>query len=299
MAKVAVLLGGKSAERQISLTTGKAVAEALRDNGHQVFEVDADRNTAAKLIEIAPDAAFIALHGRWGEDGAVQGLLEMMEIPYTGSGVGASALAMDKALSKAMFDAMGVPTPKYQLLGLDEGREDIVLPLPYVVKPPKEGSTIGITIVKKPEELEGALETARGYAALLLVEEFIKGRELTVGVIDGRALPVVEIIPESGFYDFSSKYTPGSTRYSCPADLNAAEAARVSEAGVAAYLALGCQGAARVDVLLDAEGNPWVLEVNTIPGMTPTSLLPKAAAAVGMDFGKLVETMLAGAGLKA
>lgn len=299
MAKVAVLLGGRSAEREISLTTGKAVAKALRENGHEVAEIDAVGDFTGALTAFAPDAAFIALHGRWGEDGTVQGLLEMLSIPYTGSGVAASAVAMDKAVSKALFARHGVPTPKSVLLapGLDEKAID--LPLPFVVKPPKEGSTIGISIVKEKAGVAPALAEARLHAETLLIEQFIQGRELTVGVLDRKALPIVEIVPDSGFYDFKSKYTPGSTTYRCPAPLTESEAARVSAAGLAAYDALGCSGAARVDVLLDASGAPWVIEVNTIPGMTPTSLLPKAAAAAGIDFNALVGLMLAGASLKA
>lgn len=299
MAKVAVLMGGKSAERQVSLTTGKAVAEALRAGGHEVTELDAAERVAERLIALAPEAAFLALHGRYGEDGTVQGLLEMLEIPYTGSGVLASALAMDKTLSKRVFVAAGVPTPRFELLEPGQGADKIGLAPPYVVKPPREGSTIGITVVREAGEAARAVAAAREHSADVLVEAFVDGRELTVGVLDGQPLPIVEIRPESGFYDFQSKYTPGRTRYICPAELLATEARRVAEAGVAAYKALGCAGAARVDVLLDGAGEPFVLEVNTIPGMTPTSLLPKAAAAAGMDFVTLVGRMLAGAALKA
>lgn len=299
MAKVAVLLGGRSAEREISLTTGNAVVKALRENGHEVAEIDAVGDFTGALAAFKPDAAFIALHGRWGEDGTVQGLLEILSIPYTGSGVAASAIAMDKAVSKALFVLHGVPTPASQQLAPGVNRSAIDLPLPFVVKPPKEGSTIGISIVKEESGVASALEEGRRYAETLLIEQFIEGRELTVGVLDGRVLPIVEIVPDSGFYDFKSKYTPGSTSYRCPAPLTEKEAAKVSEAGLKAYNALGCTGAARVDVLLDRAGEPWVIEVNTIPGMTPTSLLPKAAAAAGIDFNALVGLMLAGASLKA
>lgn len=299
MAKVAVLLGGRSAERKVSLTTGSAVAAALREAGHEVREIDAAGDLCAELKGYSPDAAFIALHGRWGEDGTVQGMLEMLSIPYTGSGVGASAIAMDKALSKVMFRAAGVPTPRSQLLAPGETEAAIALPLPFVVKPPKEGSTIGISIVREASKVPEALAEARLHGDQVLVEEFVEGRELTVGVLDGEPLPIVEILPDSGFYDYRSKYTAGSTRYLCPAPLTADQARRVSEAGRAAYAALGCSGGARVDVLMDGAGEPWVIEVNTIPGMTPTSLLPKAAAAAGIDFGALCGRMLAGASLKA
>lgn len=297
--KVAVLLGGKSAERKISLTTGKAIADALRSNGHEVEEIDVVDGFAARLLSFAPEAAFLALHGRWGEDGTIQGMLEMLSIPYTGSGVAASALAMDKGLSKALFGLKGVKTPLYQILGPENAASEITIPVPYVVKPPKEGSTIGITIVRSVAEGPPALEEARKFGSETLIEQFVEARELTVGVLDSVPLPIVEIAPESGFYDYTSKYTPGRTRYTCPAELTPEEAAKVSEAGAAAYRALGCDGAARVDVLLDRDGIPWVIEVNTIPGMTPTSLLPKAAAAAGMTFGELVEKMLSNAGLKA
>jgi D-alanine-D-alanine ligase len=300
MATIAVLMGGKSAERQISLTTGKAVSGALRARGHAVIEIDAAAHIAELLEKAELDAVFIALHGRWGEDGTVQGLLEMMGIPYTGSGVLASALAMDKTLSKRVFLSLGVPTPDFQLLEAGQGAEAIRLPVPFVVKPPREGSTIGISIVRQVGEAAKAVEEARKHSPEVLVEAFVDGRELTVGVLNGNALPIVEIIPEGGFYDFTAKYlSKGTTRYECPAALSAEEAQAVSAAGVAAYRALGCAGAARVDVLLDRAGRPWVLEANTIPGMTPTSLLPKAAAAAGMDFETLVEAILAGASLKA
>lgn len=299
MSRIAVLMGGKSAEREVSLKTGSAVAAALKANGHEIVEIDAAGDLAAELAEAAPEIAFIALHGRWGEDGTVQGMLEMMGIPYTGSGVAASALAMDKILSKILFIAKGIPTPGYALLGPGQGASDIGLKPPFVIKPPREGSTIGITIVKNSEEAQAAVAEARKFADVLLVEEFVEGRELTVGVLDGRPLPIVEIAPESGFYDYHSKYTAGRTNYYCPADLDPETAARVGEAGRNAYLALGCAGAARVDVILDGAKNPWVIEVNTIPGMTPTSLLPKAAKAAGMDFSRLVEEMLKSAGLKA
>lgn len=299
MSRIAVLMGGKSAERDVSLRTGKAIAEALRAKGHETVEIDAAGNLARDLMETGPEAAFLALHGRWGEDGTVQGMLEIMGIPYTGSGVAASALAMDKILSKILFLAKGIPTPGYALLGPDEGADKIGLKPPFVIKPPKEGSTIGISIVKDAGETMAAVAEARKFAEVLLVEEFVPGRELTVGVLNGRPLPIVEIAPESGFYDYHSKYTPGRTNYYCPAALDAVSADKVSQAGLSAYLALGCSGAARVDVILDKAGNPWVIEVNTIPGMTPTSLLPKAALAAGMDFGGLVEEMLKSAGLKA
>lgn len=260
--------------------------------------MDAGTDLAERLVHERPDVAFVALHGRWGEDGTVQGLLEFAAVPYTGSGVLASALAMDKGLSKVVFRALGVPTPDFQILRPGDRTDRVVLDLPLVAKPLREGSTIGVHVVRRWEELPGAVEAARAHGPEVLLERFVTGRELTLGLLDGEALPLVEIVPDRGFYDFESKYTPGRTRYLCPAPLSPEEAAAATRAGREAYLALGCTGAARTDILMDAAGNPWVLEVNTIPGMTPTSLLPKAAAAAGIDFDGLVGRMLAGAGLR-
>lgn len=296
---VAVLLGGRSAEREVSLRTGAAVAEALRRRGHAVVEIDAQDDLAARLAQAAPAAAFLALHGRWGEDGTVQGLLEMLGIPYTGSSVLASALAMDKGLSKVVFRASGVPTPDFQVLRPGQPVTAVELGAPLVAKPLREGSTIGVGVARTEAEIPAAVATARSCADEVLVEAFVAGREVTLGVLDGVPLPLVEVVPEGGFYDYESKYTPGRTRYVCPAELDPHVAAAASRVGAAAYAALGCAGAARVDVLLDADERPWVLEVNTIPGMTPTSLLPKAALAAGIEFDELVERILAGASLKA
>lgn len=297
---VAVLMGGRSAERDVSLRTGAAVAEALRQRGHEVVEIDAREDLPAKLAEAAPAKAFLALHGRWGEDGTVQGLLEMMGIPYTGSSVLASALAMDKGLSKVIFRAQGVPTPDFQVLASGESVDRIRIDPPLVAKPLREGSTIGVAVARAKEDVPGAVDAARAHADDILVEAFVAGREVTLGVIDGDPLPLVEVVPESGFYDYQAKYhSGGTTQYHCPAPLPPSQAVEATQVGCAAYGALGCSGAARVDILIDAAGRPWVLEVNTIPGMTPTSLLPKAAQAAGITFGELVERMLAGAALKA
>lgn len=297
--RVAVLLGGRSAEREVSLRTGAAVAAALRARGRDVVEIDADLRLAERLVEAAPAVAFLALHGRWGEDGTVQGLLEMMSIPYTGSSVLASALAMDKGVSKVIFRAAGVPTPDFQVLRPGQSARDLEVPPPLVAKPLREGSTIGVGVARTEQEVEAAVAVARAHAADVLIERFVVGRELTVGVLDGEPLPLVEVVPESGFYDYASKYTAGRTRYLCPAPLEDRAAAEVARLGCAAYEALGCSGAARTDLILDEAGNGWVLEVNTIPGMTPTSLLPKAAAAIGLGFEDLVERILQGAALKA
>jgi D-alanine-D-alanine ligase len=296
--KIAVLKGGRSAEREVSLTTGKEVAQGLRQRGYEVVEIDAAGQLCSELLACAPDIVFIALHGRWGEDGSVQGLLEMMQLPYTGSGVVSSAVAIDKVISKTIFVANEVPTPAFQVLAPECGAQEITLAPPYVIKPPREGSSIGITIVTDKSQAPAAIEDARQYDGELLLENFIAGRELTVAVMDGRLLPIIEIEPESGVYDYKSKYTPGSTRYTCPAKLDGEVAAKIGKIALKAYRVLDCAGAARVDFMLDGHGHPWVLEVNTIPGMTPTSLLPKAAAAAGMDFGELVEAMVKSASLK-
>lgn len=299
MRRVAVLMGGRSAEREVSLRTGAAVAEALRGRGREVLEVDAGRDLAHRLEELRPDVAFVALHGRWGEDGTVQGLLEMLGTPYTGSGVLASALAMDKGMSKVVFRALGVPTPDFQVLAPGTPAEGLELATPLVAKPVREGSTIGVAVAREPAQVSAAVAAARAHGDEILVEHFIEGREVTLGVLDGTPLPLVEIVPEGGFYDYASKYTPGRTRYLCPAPLGPEETREAVRAGCAAYRVLGCSGAARVDLMIDSAGRPWVLEVNTIPGMTPTSLLPKAAAVAGMSFADLAEGILAGAGLKA
>ncbi|PLX38937.1 MAG: D-alanine--D-alanine ligase [Deltaproteobacteria bacterium] len=301
MAKIAVLKGGLSKEREVSLVTGGAVVTALRENGHFVTEVDVDRELPLRLAEIDPEVVFIALHGRWGEDGTVQGLLEIMGLPYTGSSVTASALAMDKILSKEVFAARGIATPPFQVLGANEEADAVELKAPLVAKAPLEGSSIGMGIAHAAENIGDAIRAARESTnGSVLIEKFIVGRELTVGVLGaGEALPIVEITPESGVYDFEAKYTPGKTRYTCPATLDDETTERVKELGARAYAALGCSGAARTDILLDGEGNAWVLEVNTIPGMTPTSLLPKAAAAAGISFNELVDRMVSEASLKA
>ncbi|GAB4261994.1 MAG: D-alanine--D-alanine ligase [Deferrisomatales bacterium] len=299
MERVAVLMGGPSAEREVSLKTGAAVSAALRRLGREVVEIDAGPDLAQQVAASGATVAFIALHGRLGEDGTVQGLLEVARLPYTGSGVLASALAMDKALSKVIFRALGVPTPDFRVLEPGAPLDALDLPLPMVVKPVGEGSTIGVSVVRRPEELSEAVERARTYGGRVLCEAFVAGREITVGVLDGEPLPLLEIVVETGLYDFEAKYTPGRTRYLCPAEVAEPVGRACAEAACGAYRALGCSGAARVDLIVDGDGRPWVLEVNTVPGLTPTSLLPKAAAAAGISFEQLVARMLAGAGLKA
>ena len=301
--RIAVLMGGQSSEREISLRTGQAILKALQEKGYQAFPIDVGSDIAFRLKEEKVDIAFIALHGRLGEDGTIQGLLEVMGIPYTGSGVMASALSMNKVMSKKVFAFHEIPTPEFcycDVVALKGKKIDecCTLGFPMVVKPAEEGSTIGITIVRKKNELAGAVKKASAFGDTLLFERFIRGREVTVGVLDGRPLPIIEIAPREGFYDYHAKYTKGFTEYILPARLKKRNYARVQELGVKAYQALGCEGAARVDFMVDEEERPYCLEVNTVPGMTETSLIPKAAKAVGIDFNELVETMLLGARLK-
>lgn len=291
--RIGVLMGGISEEREISLKTGKAILDALKAKGYKAVPIDAGRDLGRVLKAKKIDVAFLALHGRYGEDGCVQGLLEVMGIPYTGSGVKASAMAMDKAVAKKVMLHHGVSTPASAIYsGKRPG-----LKLPVVVKPASQGSAIGVSIVRKAAGLKKALQYAEGFGSGVLVERFIEGRELTVAILDGKALPTIEIRPRKGFYDYKAKYTKGMTDFLVPAPLKKPVDRRVAREALAAYAALGCSGAARVDVILDKKGTPYVLEVNTIPGMTNLSLFPRAAAAVGMDYPALVEEMLKGAGL--
>ncbi|MBI5561841.1 MAG: D-alanine--D-alanine ligase [Deltaproteobacteria bacterium] len=296
--KIGVLLGGLSEEREISLKTGNAVLGALRSKGYKAVAIDAGRDLAARLASERIEAAFMALHGRYGEDGCVQGLLEVMGIPYTGSGVRSSALCMDKVAAKKMMIFHGVSTPKFCVFREDERGVLAKLPkLPLVVKPVAEGSAIGVSIVRSKAALAAAVDSALRYGGAALAEEFIEGRELTVSILNGRVLPTIEIRPREGFYDFHAKYTKGATGFLVPAPLSALAGKRVAACGLGAYAALGCSGAARVDVMLDANSVPYALEVNTIPGLTELSLFPRAAAAAGLDYPALVEEMLLGAGL--
>ncbi len=295
--KIGVLMGGLSPEREISLKTGNAILKALAEKAYHVMGINVDRTIAARLEQENVEVAFIALHGPWGEDGTVQGLLEIMGIPYTGSSVLASAMAMDKEVSKKMFLFHRIPTPQFQIVTGHDDIGKILMPVPLVVKPVCGGSTIGTSIVKSSDELEEAVKNAFRYNERVLIEEYIDGEDLTVGVIDGDHLPVIQIVPTSGFYDFESKYTPGRTEYLVPAPLPEKIADTAQGLAVEAYKALSCSGAARVDFRMDGKSNLTVLEVNTIPGLTETSLLPKAAAQVGIDFSTLAERILISARL--
>lgn len=292
--RVAVLMGGQSSEREISLKTGKAVASALRRIGRDVFEFDVSPNLGSNLLENDVEAVFICLHGRYGEDGTVQGLLELIKIPYTGSGVTASSIAMDKAISKVLFKANGVLVPDgFVVKGFPKDKERSKIKSPVVVKPCREGSTVGVSIVMNEEELEAAFWKALEFDSEILVEEYIEGRELTVTILGDppRALPIVEVISEKGFYDYYAKYITGKTKYIVPAELADKETELTKAEALKAYGAIKCSSLARVDLLYE-DGKPYVLEVNTIPGMTESSLAPKAAAAVGMSFDDLVDEVM-------
>jgi len=290
-AKVGVLMGGLSSERPVSLQSGGAVAGALRERGWDVVEVDVGRDLPAKLVEAGVTVAYLALHGKFGEDGCVQGLLEVMGIPYTGSGVRASAVAMDKAATKravAHLDEVVMATDV--LVRLGEAVPEVALPA--VVKPLVGGSTLGMSLARTRAELEAGVAAAWKLHPEVLVEQFVAGDEVTVAVLDGEALPLVRILPESGFFDFEAKYTKGKTVYEVPAAVSADTARRAQRAAVAAYLAVGCHGLCRADFIVRSDGVPVFLEINTIPGMTATSLSPMAAGERGIDFPTLVERVL-------
>ena len=297
--KIGVLLGGLSAEREISLKTGKASLQALQKLGYDAVAIDVKQNLPQQLQEAGVEVAFIALHGRFGEDGRVQGLLEMLQIPYTGSGVMASSMAIDKVMTKQLLVYYQLLTPQFDFMRPGDSANDLLLrckELPLIVKPSREGSTIGITIAHNQDVLNSGIEMAAAMDGTVLVEEYIDGSELTVSVLNGEALPVIQIVPKSGFYDYQAKYTTGATEYILPAPMTAASYELIQNAAVNACRALGCRGAARVDFMF-REGEFFCIEVNTIPGMTETSLLPKAAQAAGIDFPQLVEMILLDADL--
>ncbi len=302
--KVGVLYGGLSAEREVSLRSGAAVAGALRQLGYDVVEIDVGKDLPARLLAEKVEVAFLGVHGRYGEDGCLQGLLESMFIPYTGSGVLASALGMDKVYAKQAFIAHGIPTPPYRAFkdAASARAEADVLPFPYpvVVKPSREGSSVGVHICKTREDYLQAVEDAARFAGTILVERFIKGREVQGGVLDDEALGVIEVKPAHEFYDYDAKYKAGSgTQYLFPAPLPPEQYARVNEVCLGAHRALGCSGGSRSDVIVTESGEVFLLEINTLPGMTATSLLPKIAAGRGIDFPALCERLLLGASLKA
>ncbi|MBF0096547.1 MAG: D-alanine--D-alanine ligase [Magnetococcales bacterium] len=313
---IGVLLGGSSSEREVSLRSGSALLSAYQRLGYQAVAIDTQsgRDLPAQLLQHKVDVVVIALHGPLGEDGTVQGLLEVMHIPYTGSGVAASAICMNKALSKRLFQAAGLATPAWEELRLRAGApldagqrihlREAWQGIPLFVKPSSAGSSVGIRRVEDVTELEAALQAAAtaaapdGEEADILLEQEIVGREITLGVLDGEPLPLIEIRPETGFFDYQNKYTPGRTRYLIPTEsLTAAEIQKATATGLAAGRVLGCRGLHRIDMIVDQQGVAWVLEINTIPGQTETSLAPKAAAASGLSFEALAQRILAGATL--
>lgn len=300
--KVVVLKGGLSNEREVSLRSGAAIEAALKRKGHEVIDVDAGLDLAARLNAIKPESVFIALHGKWGEDGCTQGLLECLGMPYTGSSVRASSLCFDKRVTKDLFQVHGIKTPLHELChrtdNLDDWCAKLKLALPLIVKPNTEGSSIGVSRVQKLEELKPALVEALKLDTVVLVEQMICGREVTVSVLNGRALPVIEVVPKDGFYDFKSKYTKGMTEYKVPALLSPSLEKKLQEESEKIFLRLDCEGAVRIDYMIDESETPYALEVNTVPGMTETSLLPKAAAFAGISFDDLCEQILQGARVK-
>jgi D-alanine-D-alanine ligase len=305
MSRVAVLKGGRSLERQVSLRSGARVEDALERLGHEVAGIDVDHSLVARLRAARPDVAFVALHGRDGEDGTVQELLEVLGIPYTASGVSACIRCADKVLSKhAMLDA-DLPTPDFYAftetafkeLGAADALDAIEerLQFPIVVKPSNQGSALGIKFARSPADVPSALITAFSYGPKVLLERHVHGRELAVSILGDEALPIVEAVPrEEDFYDFSARYTIGRTRFVCPAELEPALTERAQALALDVFRLLGCRGFARVDMLLEeATGELYVLEANAIPGLTETSLLPQAAEAAGIGFDALVERILA------
>jgi D-alanine-D-alanine ligase len=291
--KIGVLMRGLSSEREISLSTGNEVLQALKRKGLNGIMIDADHDVAKKIVDEKIDVAFIALHGTYGEDGAIQGLLEYAGIPYTGSGVLGSSIAYDKVISKRIFRDRKITTADYQVLYKNEnGTIKREIGLPCVVKPSNQGSSIGVTIVNKESDYEKAVELAFQYSSEVIVEEFIDGKLLAIGMNQDKPMPIVHIKPKSGFYDYESKYTAGKTEYICPAEISEDIKDRCQKIAIATYQALKGKGFPRVDMILDTDGVPYVLEMNTIPGLTPTSLLPMAAKQVGMEFDELIIEIL-------
>ena len=330
--KILVLMGGVSAERDVSLASGEAIVKALKSTGHKVIALDTaqgqkllpdtgkyipegvkteppdvaelekkGKELALKAIDSFDfsevDVVFLALHGGQGEDGTIQALLDLTGKPYTGSGVLASALAMNKAMSKKIFEREGILTPDWFLIENSDlsdlssiaGRIENDLGFPCVVKPNDQGSTVGLSIVNEKTELKKAFDFAQKYSTEFLIEKYISGRELTVGILGDQALPVIEIVPEHGIYDYECKYTKGKSNYVCPAEISEEKAKEIQAIGLKAFKALGCEGYARVDFRFGDDCRFYCLEVNTLPGMTATSLVPKAAKAVGINFPELVE----------
>ncbi|MCX5720104.1 MAG: D-alanine--D-alanine ligase [Nitrospirae bacterium] len=323
--KIGVLMGGQSAEREVSLRSGNAIYNALKGLGYRTVAIDAGSDLCSVLISNKIEIAFLALHVGYGEDGSVQGMLEVLGIPYTGSKVLASALAMDKDASKKIFIYHDIPVPPFivvisnkqniappthpspsrgegkgggEVLGSRLwalGSEQIDFPLPWVVKPATEGSSVGVSIVRDKVNLREAVEKAGSLSEKVMIEKYIEGKEIHIGILDEKVLGGVEVRPSLEFYSYEAKYTAGLTEYILPPEIDSKAYEKAKDAALSAHSALGCKGATRVDLRVDGEGNPYVLEVNTIPGMTETSLLPKIARHAGLDFPALIEEILRGA----
>ena len=294
--KVAVLMGGWSSERAVSLRSGQAVLDALVRSGVDAHGVDVHKQTVLQELESGGfDRAFIVLHGPGGEDGRIQAVLEVMDIPYTGSDVLASALAMDKWRSKMILEAAGLPTPDYMVLDDNSDPEYVVacLGLPLMIKPALEGSSIGMTRVEEPEQMRKAYETAAQFSGAVIAERWIDGGEYTVTVLGDEALPVIKLETPNAFYDYEAKYQSDQTRYLCPCGLETEQEGQLQRLALSAFRAVGARGWGRVDILCSEDGKPWVIELNTVPGMTDHSLVPMAAKAIGMDFDQLVYAILA------
>ena len=300
--RIGVLMGGMSAEREVSLASGKAILEALLARGYDASPMEADERLTQRLIAQKIEVAFIGLHGRLGEDGAVQGLLEMMRIPYTGSGVLASALGMSKVASRKIFMLHAIPVPRHVVLKKTEreifDESKLPFPFPVVVKPSQEGSSVGVTIVSEEGQISAAMDRAFEYDPEILIEEYIPGREIEVGILDDAALGAIQIVPTVQFYSYQAKYTEGLAEHILPAPLPTEDYKRALALGLTAHRLLGCEGATRVDMLYKESGQFYVLEVNSLPGMTRLSLLPEIAGGAGIDFPELVERILLGARLK-
>lgn len=295
--RVGVLMGGISAEREISLQSGEAVADGLGETGYEVIRIDATRELDMQLRAAQVEAVFIALHGRWGEDGTVQGMLEIMGIPYTGSGPLASALAMDKSRTRDILASAGLNVAPGIVVTDADPTPEGGLSFPLVVKPVNEGSSVGVTIVREKSDLEASIRKALSCSRRALLEKYVPGAEVQVAVIDGEVLGSVEIEPHREFYDYGAKYKQGGSTHHIPPRLDRDTIDRACDLGARAFVAVGCAGAARIDLILPREDQPVILEVNTIPGMTPTSLLPEIAAHRGISFPDLVSRMMEGARL--
>ena len=294
--KIGVLMGGLSSEREVSLATGNAILNALMEKGYHAITIDVDRDVAKKIHDNAIGVAFNALHGKFGEDGAIQGLLEIMGIPYTGSGILASALGMNKTMSKQVFKSWGLNVGPYEVIyqSTEKKIKDAFkgIKFPAVVKPHAEGSSVGVSLVFKHEDAEPAVDLAFKYSNEILIEKFIEGKEVQVGILGDKALGAIEIKPKRAFYDYTAKYEIGMSEHFFPARIPDSVYKKTLQAGLIAHRAIGCRGYSRVDFMIDEYGVPYILEVNTLPGMTSTSLLPEIARGVGISFSELVEEIL-------